>query len=152
MTQQATTLKVLAACLFGIGGLVAVPDRSNADEIVAECSLVVDGKEVWNGKCCVTPSVKPSDKLASLYAEGWQACLYRRRHPKNDGLPTYQRKCFGPWINIWQENDQASSKGNNYSAYWSVEGACHGGEIFSARRSGNVYHGDKFIFEWHEVK
>jgi hypothetical protein len=77
--------------------------------------------------------------------------LYRRRHPENENLPTYKQKCFGPWINIWEE-DRPDPKGRRYSAYWSVEGACHGGENYPAKRAGNVYQGDKFLFEWHEIR
>jgi hypothetical protein len=129
-----------------------LPSLLQATETVAVCSLVVDGEEVWNGKCCVSETVDPMRKLPDVHAEGWQACLYARRHPENANLPTYQQKCLGPWINLWQEKDESPSKVNNYSAYWSVRGGCHGGETFSARRTGNVYQGDKFIFGWHEPR
>ncbi|MGO9427472.1 hypothetical protein [Rhodoblastus sp.] len=124
---------------------------ANAYEVTAQCSLVVDGNDVWNGKCCVSADASPDSMTADLHAEGWQACLYKKRHPENESLPTYKQKCFGPWINI-SRNSEKDAKGNDYSAYWSLEGACHGGENYSAKRSGNTYQGDKFIFEWHEVQ
>lgn len=114
-----------------------------AQELAAQCRMIVDGKEVWNSKCCVKAEVDPSVMIASLTAEGWQACLYRKRHPEQSSLPTSQQRCFGPWINIDQEGG-----GNSYSAYWSLGNACHGGNLFSAKRNGNVYQGDNFIFEW----
>jgi hypothetical protein len=125
--------------------------NAHGQEVIAKCSLVVDGSEVWNGKCCVTAETTPYDMTASLHAESWQACLYNKRHPQNARLPTYRQKCLGPWINTWQEPEQ-NSKANNYLAYWSIEGACHGGENYPATRIGNVYQGDKFIFEWHEIQ
>jgi hypothetical protein len=125
--------------------------NAHGQEVIAKCSLVVDGSEVWNGKCCVTAETTPYDMTASLHAESWQACLYNKRHPQNARLPTYRQKCLGPWINTWQEPEQ-NSKANNYLAYWSIEGACHGGENYPATRIGNVYQGEKFIFEWHEIQ
>jgi hypothetical protein len=137
--------------LLALGLFFLSHSSAGAEDVAAKCSLVVDGAEVWNGKCCVTASASPHDMTASLHAESWQACLYKRRHPENEALPTYKQKCFGPWINIWQDSEQ-NAKGNNYSAYWSIEGASHGGENYPAKRRGNVYQGDKFIFEWHEIR
>ncbi len=139
----------LLSLFAALVGLSLSPAR--ADDVVAKCSLIVDGAEVWNGKCCVSASASPQDMSASLYAEGWKACLYKKRHPENEKLPTYKQRCFGPWINISQEAE-ANAKGQNYSAYWSIEDACHGGENFPAKRNGNVYQGDKFKFEWREFE
>jgi hypothetical protein len=124
---------------------------AEAHDVVAQCSLMIEGAEVWNGKCCVSADASPGSMTADLHAESWQACLYKKKHPENENLPTYKQKCIGPWINISQESE-TDAKGNNYSAYWSLEGACHGSENFSAKRNGNVYQGDKFIFEWHEAQ
>jgi hypothetical protein len=128
--------------LFAICNIFAV-GSSVSQELVAQCRMIVDDQEVWNSKCCVKAVVDPSVMIASLTAEGWQACLYRKRHAEQSNLPTSQQKCFGPWINIDQEGG-----GNSYSAYWSLENACHGGNLFPAKRNGNIYQGDNFIFEW----
>jgi hypothetical protein len=133
-------------------GLISLScSNAHGQEVIANCSLVVNGSEVWNGKFCVTAETTPYDMTSSLHAESWQACLYNKRRPENARLPTYRQKCLGPWINIWQEPEQ-NSKANNYLAYWSIEGACHGGENYPAMRTGNVYQGDKFTFEWHEIQ
>lgn len=136
-------MTVLAAAV----GIALVPlshVRAKEREVVAHCSLVVDGEKVWNGKCCVTASTEPPE----LHAESWQACLYGRKHPQNASLPTFKQTCLGPWIDIFEEHDE-SAKGSNFSAYWSVKNACHGGMTFPARKAGNVYQGDTFVFEWH---
>jgi hypothetical protein len=136
--------------IMSLGLLLSPFASAIASEVVAQCSLVVDGNEVWNGKCCVSADASPDDLNASLHAESWQACLYAKKHPENAKLPTYKQNCFGPWINIFKD-DEETSKGDNYSAYWSIEGACHGGGVYSAKKTGNVYQGDKFIFRWHEL-
>ena len=117
--------------------------NSIAWEVAAHCRMVVDGQEVWNGKCCVEATADPYSMSPSLNAEGWQACLYRKKHPEQANLPTAMQKCFGPWINIYQDSGSSS-----YSAYWSLENACHCGPNVSAKRNGNIYQGDNFIFEW----
>jgi hypothetical protein len=137
-------LKVLLLLTMSL----CIEASAHGDETSAHCSLVVDGKEVWNGRCCVTASASPHDMTASLHAEGWQACLYNKKHPENEKLPTFKQKCLGPWINISVDSD-APAKTKTYSAYWSIEGACHGGSIHTATRSGNTYQGDDFKFEWH---
>ncbi len=126
------------------------PTLAGAQETEAYCSLVVDGQEVWNSKCCVKAEALTFNMAAILTAKGWQACLYDRRHPTNNTLPTSQQKCYGPWINLTQLSD--SSQNNDYDAYWNLEGGCHGGEMYTAKRTGNVYQGDKFIFEWRPVQ
>ena len=137
---------------YAIAAIALASSPAAADEeTVGVCSLVIEGKEVWNGKCCVTASASPTDMLASLHAEGWRACLYSRKHPENERLPTYKQKCLGPWINI-SEEEQPDAKGRKFSAYWSVKGACHGGASYPAERTGNVYKGDNFIFEWRPAK
>jgi hypothetical protein len=119
---------------------------------VGQCTLVVDGKQVWNGKCCLTTTAKSfSTPGADLHAEGWGECVYDRRHPENANEPGYMQKCFGPWINLSLDDDQAKPASSAYSGYWSIEAACHGGMNFPAIREGNTYKGEKFTFTWREV-
>jgi hypothetical protein len=131
-----TKLAVASACH------VLLLTQANAVEKVAHCRLVADGQEVWNGKCCVSFDLEPGETGASLHASGWQACLYDRKHPEQANLPGFQQTCYGPWINIWPEDGA-------YLAYWSLDNACHAGfPPVSARRAGQVYQGDNFIFDW----
>jgi hypothetical protein len=140
----AATGITLAACSFAY-----------AENTTAQCSLDVDGKNVWNGKCCVETSARDDGStgfLAELHAESWRGCVYEKKYPGlNASLPTYQQKCFGPWININEEKDDAGT-GKSLSAYWSVEDACHGGENVAAVKTGDgIYHGDNFVFTWKPI-
>jgi hypothetical protein len=126
-----------------------------AENTTAQCSLDVDGKNVWNGKCCVETSARDDGSigfLAELHAESWRGCVYEKKHPGlNASLPTYQQKCFGPWINISEEKDDAGS-GKTLSAYWSVEDACHGGKnVAAVKTEDGTYHGDNFVFTWKPI-
>jgi hypothetical protein len=98
----AATGMTLAACSFAY-----------AENTTAQCSLDVDGKNVWNGKCCVETSAHDDGStgfLAELHAESWRGCVDEKKHPGlNASLPTYQQKCFGPWININEEKDDAGT-------------------------------------------
>jgi hypothetical protein len=136
---------------LALGFLLSPLASAAASEVVGQCSLVVDGKEVWNGKCCVSADASPDNLDATLHAESWQACLYAKKHPENANLPTYKQKCIGPWINI-SKDDEDAGKGDVYSAYWTIEDACHGGQAYPAKKTGNVYQGDKFTFRWRESR
>jgi hypothetical protein len=133
--------------LLAFGTLFLVHAGAEAQETVATCNLVVGGRPVWNGKCCVTASAEPSEMSAELHAESWKACQYGKKHPQNAELPTYKQTCIGPWINISRES-APEEKGKDFTAYWSLEDACHGGETHAAKKSGNLYRGDNFTFEW----
>ena len=134
------------------GRTTLLPDSLvRAKEIIANCSLVIDGQELWNGKCCVAAQTEPYDPTGSFHAESWQACLYRKNHPENEKLPTYKQKCFGPWLNVW-ESSADTTESDSFFAYWSLEGACHGDGNHPAKRVGNSYQGDKFLFEWREIE
>jgi hypothetical protein len=137
--------------LMALGALLLAQSGATAEETVATCILVVDGRQVWNGKCCVTASAEPSEMTSELHAESWKACQYAKKHPQNAKLPTSEQTCIGPWINISQE-PKPDEKGNDFSAYWSVENACHGGQTRWAKKSGNLYKGDNFTFEWRPIQ
>jgi len=142
-TLFAATGMMLATCSFAY-----------AESITAQCSLDVDGKNVWNDKCCVETTAQDDGStgfLADLHAESWRGCAYEKKHPGNASLPTYQQRCFGPWININEEKDDAGT-GKTLSAYWSIEDACHGGENVAAVKTGDgTYRGDNFHFTWKPI-
>jgi hypothetical protein len=139
-------LLALAFGVFLLSGL-----HAQAADAVGQCTLVVDGKQEWNGKCCVSTTAKSfSTPGADLHAEGWEECVYDKRHPEDANLPGYKQKCFGPWINLSLNDEQTKPAPNAYGGYWSIEAACHGGMNFPAIRSGNTYKGDKFTFSWRE--
>ena len=77
--------------------------------------------------------------------------LMKRNILATHALPTYQQRCFGPWININEEKDDAGT-GKTLSAYWSIEDACHGGENVAAVKTGDgTYRGDNFHFTWKPI-
>ena len=130
---------MLAACSFAC-----------AEEITAQCSLDVDGKNVWYGKCCIETFANDDGStgfLAGLHAESWRGCIYEKKHAGlNASLPTYQQKCFGPWINIGEEKVDTGT-GKTLSANWSIEDACHGGDNVAPIKTGNgMYRGHNFRF------
>jgi hypothetical protein len=136
---------------MALGALLLAHSGADAQETIATCILVVDGRQVWNGKCCITASAEPSEMTAELHAESWKACQYGKKHPQNARLPTYKQTCIGPWINISQETER-DEKGNDFTAYWSIEDACHGGATHWAKKSGNLYRSDSFTFEWRPIQ
>jgi hypothetical protein len=134
-----------------VGLLLPALSAGAAEQRAATCLLIENGQTVWNGQCCVTASAEPETMTVSLQAESWRACQYQKRHPENETLPTYKQTCIGPWINISQES-QPDEKGYDFTAYWSLDNACHGGQPHGARRSGDLYKGDDFSFEWRPLQ
>jgi hypothetical protein len=134
------------------GMMLATCSISCAESVTAQCSLDIDGKSAWKGKCCVETTATDDGStgfLVTVHAESWRGCVYEKQHPGlNASLPTYQQKCFGPWISIFEEKDDAGT-GKTLSAYWSIEDACHGGKNVVAIKTGEgTYHGDNFRFTW----
>ena len=124
---------------------------ASAEVVPANCSLDVDGKNVWNDKCCVETYANDDGStgfLAALHAESWRGCVYAKQHPGNASLPTYKQKCFGPWINISEEKD-IDGKTKTLDANWSIEDSCHGGMNVPATKTGEgMFHGENFRFIW----
>ena len=72
-----------------------------------------------------------------------------QRHPGKPDQRVIHELALDRGSNLFQEKNQSNDK-SSYSAYWSLENGnvCHGGQPYAARRTGNVYQGDHFKFEW----
>lgn len=146
----------MKATIVAIGMILATCKFSHAENVTAQCSLDVDGRNVWNGKCCVETSAIDDGStgfLVTLYAGSWRGCVYNRKHPENESRPTSQTICFTPWISIYEENFDTGT-GKTLHAYWSLgKGSCHGEvlDVSAVKTGEGKYHGDNFRFTWKPI-
>jgi len=71
----------MKALFAATGMMLATCSFAYAESITAQCSLDVDGKNVWNDKCCVETTAQDDGStgfLAELHAESWRGCAYER--------------------------------------------------------------------------
>lgn len=152
--------------LWVIGQIILASSYARAEGVSAKCTLEVDGRSIWDGKCCVEHSAIDDGAggfLVEIRAEGLRGCVYERKHPEQNTLPTSQRKCFGPWISIisvppsmdTSEEEPAGpgSEGHEkLSAYWNIEDACHAdmSPVGAFKTGSGAYRGAHFRFHWEQ--
>jgi hypothetical protein len=76
--------------LWLIGVIVLTLSYPRAESVSATCTLEVNGKKIWDGKCCIEQS--PIDEgaggsLVELSARSAGICVYKNT-PEQDDLPT----------------------------------------------------------------
>jgi hypothetical protein len=101
----------------------------------ATCNLVVNGESLWHGHCYVKMNTDGGGLRASAHTD----------HCHANGGPdkcTAAEACAGPWLNVFSETD------GTYSSYWSIEGACHGGDAVNniTQTGAGTYRGENYSF------
>jgi hypothetical protein len=144
----------------------ALAGQAHAESVSATCSLEVDGRKIWDGKCCVEQSAMDDGAggfIVDVEAQSLRACVYQKKHPEQTTLPTSQKKCFGPWIVVSQipsgmdtsseEPAVPGSEGREkLSVYWSIQDACHAEmtPVAAFKTGSGAYRGAHFRFHWEQ--